>query len=107
MLNIMARLFGWNLPGLDGYAGYAIAAALFLALPAARCSATSTSAPRCCWTMSGPRPRHRWSGALALGVAISLACTWPGTRAAGVGVVHLHDVASRTGDATPLWIPQI
>ena len=33
MLNIMARLFGWNLPGLDGYAGYAIAAALFLALP--------------------------------------------------------------------------
>ena len=33
MLNILARLFGWNLPGLDGYAGYAIAAALFLALP--------------------------------------------------------------------------
>ena len=34
MLNILARIFGWNLPGLDGYAGYAIAAALFLALPA-------------------------------------------------------------------------
>ncbi len=33
MLNILARIFGWNLPGLDGYAGYAIAAALFLALP--------------------------------------------------------------------------
>ncbi len=34
MLNILARIFLWNLPGLDGYAGYAIAAALFLALPA-------------------------------------------------------------------------
>ena len=33
MLNIMARIFLWNIPGLDGYAGYAIAAALFLALP--------------------------------------------------------------------------
>ena len=32
MLNILARIFGWNLPGLDGYAGYAIAATLFLAL---------------------------------------------------------------------------
>ena len=30
MLNILARMFGWNLPGLDGYAGYAISAALFL-----------------------------------------------------------------------------
>ena len=36
MLNIMARIFLWNIPGLDGYAGYAIAAALFLALPIVR-----------------------------------------------------------------------
>ena len=32
-LSVLSRLFGWDMPGLDAYAGYAIAAALFLALP--------------------------------------------------------------------------
>ena len=32
-LGVIARLAAWDLPGLDAYAGYAIAAALFLALP--------------------------------------------------------------------------
>ena len=35
MLGIIGRQIDWNLPGLDAYAGYSIAAALFLALPAA------------------------------------------------------------------------
>ncbi len=35
-LNIATRLVdGWSITGLDGYAGYSIAAAFFLALPAA------------------------------------------------------------------------
>ena len=33
-LGVLARQLSWDLQGLDGYAGYAIAAALFLALPA-------------------------------------------------------------------------
>lgn len=32
-LGVVARLAGWDIQGLDAYAGYAIAAALFLALP--------------------------------------------------------------------------
>ncbi|HRD86119.1 MAG TPA: hypothetical protein PLF63_13215, partial [Rubrivivax sp.] len=32
-LSVLARLAGWEIVGLDVYAGYAIAAALFLALP--------------------------------------------------------------------------
>lgn len=33
MLGVAAREFGWDIQGLDAYAGYAVAAALFLALP--------------------------------------------------------------------------
>ncbi|MEO8120447.1 MAG: TRAP transporter small permease subunit, partial [Rhodoferax sp.] len=33
MLGVAAREFLWDIPGLDAYAGYAIAATLFLALP--------------------------------------------------------------------------
>ena len=35
MLGIIDRQVGWGLRGLDAYAGYGIAAALFLALPSA------------------------------------------------------------------------
>jgi TRAP-type C4-dicarboxylate transport system permease small subunit len=34
MLGVAARQFLWDIPGLDAYAGYCIAATLFLALPA-------------------------------------------------------------------------
>ncbi|RZJ26090.1 MAG: TRAP transporter small permease subunit, partial [Haliea sp.] len=33
LLGVVAREVRWDIPGLDAYAGYAIAAALFLALP--------------------------------------------------------------------------
>jgi TRAP-type C4-dicarboxylate transport system permease small subunit len=33
MLGVSAREFGWDIQGLDAYAGYAIDATLFLALP--------------------------------------------------------------------------
>ena len=95
MLNILARLFGWDLPGLDGYAGYAIAAALFLALPATLLL-----------DHVKPRTRHRMEVfALGLGVAISLYLAWFAVRLVWVSYT-LHDVAP-TGDATPMWIPQL
>ena len=34
LLGVASRQFLWDIPGLDAYAGYAIAATLFLALPA-------------------------------------------------------------------------
>ncbi|MDP1565188.1 MAG: TRAP transporter small permease, partial [Polaromonas sp.] len=33
ILGVLAREAAWDIAGLDAYAGYAIAAALFLALP--------------------------------------------------------------------------
>jgi len=105
MLNIMARLFGWNLPGLDGYAGYAIAAALFLALPATLQRNEHIRATLLLDHVK-PRTRHRMELlALGLGVAISLYLAWFAVRLVWVSYT-LHDVAP-TGDATPMWIPQL
>jgi len=105
MLNILARIFGWNLPGLDGYAGYAIAAALFLALPA---TLQSTEHIRTTLLLDHVRPGIKGKlemVALMLGVGISIYLAWFAVRLVWVSYT-LHDVAP-TGDATPLWIPQL
>jgi TRAP-type C4-dicarboxylate transport system permease small subunit len=105
MLNILARIFAWNLPGLDGYAGYAIAAALFLALPA---TLQHNEHIRATLLLDHVEPRTRGRiefVALSLGVAISLYLAWFALRLVWVSYT-LHDVAP-TGDATPMWIPQL
>lgn len=105
-LNIATRLVdGWSITGLDGYAGYSIAAAFFLALPSAlmqgdhiRVSVVLQNA--------GPRVRlwlEYWG--LSVGLAIAVYLAWFSCRL--VWFSHLyHDVAP-TGDATPMWIPQV
>ncbi len=104
-LNIVARVAGWDVPGLDGYAGYAIAATLFLALPSAFRHGDHI---RTTLLLQQLKPRSRavleyWCLLAGLGVALYLA--WFACRL--VWQSHaLHDVAA-TADATPLWIPQI
>jgi TRAP-type C4-dicarboxylate transport system permease small subunit len=105
MLNIMARIFGWNLPGLDGYAGYAIAAALFLALPATLQSNEHIRATLLLDHVSPGVKGKMEALALILGVGISAFLAWFAVRLVWVSYT-LHDVAP-TGDATPLWIPQL
>ena len=105
MLNIGARLFGWNLPGLDGYAGYTIAAALFLALPA---TLQQNEHIRATLLLDHVKPGTRGAMefvSLSLGVGISLYLAWFAVRLVWVSYT-LHDVAP-TGDATPMWIPQL
>jgi len=105
MLNILARIFGWNLPGLDGYAGYAIAAALFLALPATLQHNEHIRATLLLDHVS-PGTRGRMETvALFMGTGIALYLAWFAARLVWVSYT-LHDVAP-TGDATPLWIPQL
>lgn len=105
MLNILARIFLWNLPGLDGYAGYAIAAALFLALPS---TLQNNEHIRATLVLDRASPGTRGTMeviALVLGVGISGFLAWFAVRLVWVSYT-LHDVAP-TGDATPLWIPQL
>lgn len=105
MLNILARIFHWNLPGLDGYAGYAIAAALFLALPA---TLQNNEHIRATLLLDHVRPGIKGvmeTVSLLLGAAIALFLAWFSVRLVWVSYT-LNDVAF-TGDATPLWIPQL
>ena len=105
-LNIVTRLVdGWSISGLDGYAGYSIAAALFLALPAAFRHGDHI---RVTLVLQHVSPRVKaaleyWS----LGVAflLSLYIAWFACRMVWLSYTF-HDVAP-TGDATPMWIPQL
>ncbi|MBX3588214.1 MAG: TRAP transporter small permease [Ramlibacter sp.] len=105
-LNIATRLVdGWSIPGLDGYAGYSIAAALFLALPSAFRQGDHI---RVTLLLQNSPPRMRaaleyWS--LGAGALLSLYIAWFACRMVWLSYT-LHDVAP-TGDATPMWIPQL
>jgi len=103
-LGILARLLRWDIPGLDAYAGYAIAASLFLALPATllrgehiRVTLVLERLP-----VRGRAALEWWC--LLAGTALSLYLSWYAARL--VWVSHItHDI-SPGADVTPLWIPQ-
>ena len=104
-LGIVARLVGWNLPGLDAYAGYAIAAGLFLALPA-----TLLQGEHIRVTLLLERlPQRARAGlewwCLGAAAALALYLAWFSARLVWISY-NTHDI-STSADATPLWIPQI
>ena len=105
LLGVVAREVHWDIPGLDAYAGYAIAAALFLALPA-----TLQHGDHIRVTLLLDRVPTRLRAALewwCLTVAFSLAVyiAWYAMRLVWVSYTT-HDI-SPAADASPLWIPQI
>lgn len=104
-LGVVARVAGWNIPGLDAYAGYAIAAALFLALPQ---TLRRQEHIRVTLLLERLPPRGRaalewWS----LGAGFALAVYMAVYAVRLVWMSHaMHDVSSGA-DATPLWVPQL
>lgn len=105
LLGVVAREVHWDIPGLDAYAGYAIAAALFLALPG-----TLKHGDHIRVTLLLDRVPARLRGALewwCLAVAFGLAVyiAWYALRLVWVSYAT-HDI-SPAADASPLWIPQI
>jgi TRAP-type C4-dicarboxylate transport system permease small subunit len=105
LLGVVAREVQWDIPGLDAYAGYAIACSLFLALPSTlrqgehiRVTLVLDRLP------ATVRAVLEWT-CLLLGLTIALALAWYAVRLAWVSWTT-HDV-SAAADATPLWIPQI
>jgi TRAP-type C4-dicarboxylate transport system permease small subunit len=105
MLGIADRQFGWGLRGLDAYAGYAIAATLFLALPG-----TLRRGEHIRVTLLLQRLPQALRNALewwCLGAAFALTL---GLAVYAVRLVWVsyatHDI-SQASDATPLWLPQI
>lgn len=102
---VIARLAGADLPGTDAYAGYAIAAALFLALPQTLRRQEHIRVTLLLDKL-GPRARAAlewWS----LGAGFVLAVYLAVYALRLVWLSHaMHDV-SPAADATPLWIPQL
>ncbi len=105
LLGVLAREVHWDLPGLDAYAGYAIACALFLALPS-----TLRRGEHIRVTLLLDRLPARVRGAfewvcLVGGLTVALALAWFSIRLVWMSWTT-HDI-SPGADATPLWIPQI
>ncbi len=105
VLAVAGRQFGLDFPGMDAYAGFSIAASMFLALPA---TLRSGDHIRVTLLLSKLKGKAR--------VVLDYWCLLTATALAAylayfamhlVWVSHAtHDV-SPAGDATPLWIPQI
>ena len=105
MLGVVAREAKLDIQGLDAYAGYSIAAALFLALPGTLRNGDHIRVTLILQKL-GDKARNvleYWSLGSALALALFLA--WFSCRLVWVSYTT-HDV-SPSADATPLWIPQI
>ncbi|MEW6707181.1 MAG: TRAP transporter small permease [Pseudomonadota bacterium] len=105
LLGIVGRQAGWDIPGLDAYAGYSIAAALFLALPATLRHGDHIRVTLVLQKL-GPRGRNAleyW--ALLAGLVLGCYMAWFAGRLVW-GSYVTHDV-STGADATPLWMPQV
>lgn len=91
--------------GLDAYAGYAVAAALFLALPATLVHGDHIRVTLVLNRLPAKARGFFEVGSLVVATALALFVAWYACRA--VWISHLtHDV-SPAADASPLWIPQL
>lgn len=105
-LGVVAREFiHININGLDAYAGYAIAAALFFALPA---TLQNGDHIRVTLVLDRLPARSRnfmeWF-CLSAALVLTLYIAFYAVRAVWISYIT-HDI-SPAADATPLWIPQI
>jgi TRAP-type C4-dicarboxylate transport system permease small subunit len=105
MLSIIGRQLAFNIPGIDAYAGYLMAAAGFLAL-----AHTLERGEHIRVTLLIGRLGGRWRRGMelwSLGAATLLAglLAWYSARLAWQSH-SFHDI-STSNDATPLWIPQL
>ena len=106
MLGILARQVTFiDIQGLDAYAGYAIAATLFFALPTALMHGDHIRVMLLLDRMgSRTRAAFEWAMLIA-GLGLALYLAWFAARAVWLSYIT-HDV-SPAADATPLWIPQL
>jgi TRAP-type C4-dicarboxylate transport system permease small subunit len=105
LLSITGRQFGFNVPGIDAYAGYMMAAAGFLALAHTLKRGEHIRVTLVLQSLHG-RARHVlevW--ALAVATALAALFAWYSCRLSWQSYAF-HDV-STSNDATPLWLPQL
>ena len=105
LLGIIAREARWDLPGLDAYAGYAIAATLFLALPSTLIHGDHIRVTLLSKRLKGRAARLLETIVLGFACLLSGAVAFFSCRLVWISYVT-HDM-SPAADASPLWVPQI
>ena len=105
LLGVAAREFHWDIPGLDAYAGYAIAATLFLALPGTLKNGDHIRVTLVMQRLGAKAQNVLEFWCLLAASALSIYLAWFACRLVWVSYIT-HDV-SPSADVTPLWIPQL
>ena len=105
LLSVLGRQFNFHVPGTDAYAGYAMAAAGFLALAH---TLKRNEHIRVTLLLGKPTGRARQGLELwSLSVAVALAGLFAWYTLRLVWQSHEFNDISTGNDATPLWIPQL
>ncbi|MBC5784833.1 TRAP transporter small permease [Ramlibacter sp. USB13] len=105
LLSIVSRQVGFHVPGTDAYAGYAMAAAGFLALAHTLKRNEHIRVTLLLGRLKGGARRGLEIWALSAGVLLAALFAFYSVRLAWVSR-SINDI-STSNDATPLWIPQL
>jgi TRAP-type C4-dicarboxylate transport system permease small subunit len=105
LLGVLARELRLNIQGLDAYAGYSIAATLFLALPSTLRQGDHIRVTLLMNKLSRKAQNLLEHACLGMASAVTAYVAWYACRLVWVSYIT-HDV-SPSADATPLWIPQL
>lgn len=105
LLSVLGRQLAFNIPGIDAYAGYLMAAAGFLALAHTLKRGEHIRVTLLLSALRGGTRRAMELWALAAATMLAVLSAWYSVRLAWQSYTF-HDV-STSSDATPLWIPQL
>jgi TRAP-type C4-dicarboxylate transport system permease small subunit len=105
LLSILSRQLGFNVPGIDAYAGYMMAGAGFLALAQTLKKGEHIRVTLLIAVLKGGTKRGFEIWALFAASALAVLSAYYSGRLAWQSYTF-HDV-STSNDATPLWLPQL
>jgi TRAP-type C4-dicarboxylate transport system permease small subunit len=105
LLSVLGRQLGFHVPGTDAYAGYAMAAAGFLALAHTLKRNEHIRVTLLLGKLSGRARQGLELWSLSAAVLLSGLFAWFAVRLVWQSI-EFHDI-STGNDATPLWIPQL
>jgi TRAP-type C4-dicarboxylate transport system permease small subunit len=105
LLSIVSRQVGFNVPGIDAYAGYLMAAAGFLALAHTLKRGEHIRVTLLLGALHGGKRRGLEIWALAAAALLAALFAFYSCKLAWQSHAF-HDI-STSNDATPLWLPQL
>ena len=105
LLSIVSRQVGFNVPGIDAYAGYMMAAAGFLALAHTLKRGEHIRVTLVLAALRGRRRRGLEIWALAAATLLAALFAYYSCKLAWQS--HAFNDVSTSNDATPLWLPEL